>query len=478
MPDIESHIDTVGGANFITVCDVQSAYWQVPIAKKHRHITAFVTSKGKYVLKVLPLGIANVPWIFQRVMSLAFANFGQPSGLLVYMDDVIACSATWEAHLRLLEDVSLALQIAGLTLKPSKIHFGSKEVQYLGHVLSADGIRMSEDRTKALIDLKTPTTIKVLRSVLGTVNFVRKFIPNLAPIIEPLVALTRMSVENLQTLRNHWGPEQDAAFIKVKELLTSAPVLRFPQYHKSFIIHVDARDCGVSAFLAQKEDNEELAIIAYFSKRLTSSQQHYSATPKECPAVVLAVTHWRPYRWGGHFVCVTDHSALRYLYSMQDTSNMLTRWAIALQSYDFTVDHKPGKLNVIPDTLSRLFNFEHSEMRVAAHLAPICRHVPDNPALHGPPRSRPYQVNSHNLDEIRPVESYRKLFTSATDVSMPRDPEELRHKPNKLSSGHTLNINAARRSDHHQASQERLCRTIVETGAFYTGLISPAIFVK
>ena len=280
MPDIESHIDTVGGANFITVCDVQSAYWQIPIAPKDRHKTAFVTSKGKYVFKVLPFGIANAPWIFQRVMSLAFANFGQPSGLLVYMDDVIACPATWEAHLKLLEDMFRALQTAGLTLKPAKIHFGPKEVQYLGHVLSADGIRMGEDRIKAIVDLKTPTTIKELRSVLGTVNFVRKFIPNLATIIEPLVTLTRKSVANLKTLRNIWGPEQDAAFIKVKELLTSAPVLHFPRFHKPFIIHVDASDCGVGAFLAQKDDNGELAIIAYFSKRFTSSQQHYSATQK------------------------------------------------------------------------------------------------------------------------------------------------------------------------------------------------------
>ena len=98
MPDIESHIDTMGGANFITVCDIQSAHWQIPIAKKDCHKTAFVTSKDKYVFNVPPFGIANVPWIFQRVMSLAFANFGQPSGLLVYMDDVIACSATWETH--------------------------------------------------------------------------------------------------------------------------------------------------------------------------------------------------------------------------------------------------------------------------------------------------------------------------------------------------------------------------------------------
>ena len=89
------------------------------------------------MFNVLPFGIASAPWIFQRAMSLVFANFGQPSGLLVYMDDAIACSATWEAHLRLLEDMFRALQAAGLTLKLSKVHFGPKEVQYLGHALSA-----------------------------------------------------------------------------------------------------------------------------------------------------------------------------------------------------------------------------------------------------------------------------------------------------------------------------------------------------
>ena len=101
---------------------------------------------------------------------------------------------------------------------------------------------------------------------------------------------------------------------------------------------------------------------------------------------------------------------------------MLTRWAIALQSYDVTVEHKPEKLNIISDTRSRLFKVGHSEMRVAPHLAPICRNVLDHPALHGPHRLRPYQVNSHNFDEIQPVESDRELFTSATDVSMSIDP--------------------------------------------------------
>ena len=252
-----------------------ATYRQIPIAKKDCHKTAFVTSKGKYVLKVFPLGIAIAPWVFQRVMPLAAANFGQQSGLLVYMDNDIACSATWEAPLRLLEGVLRALQAAGLTLKPSKVLFGPKEVHYLEHVLSANSIRIGEDRIKAIVDLKTPTTIKELRSVLGTIIFVREFIPNLAAIINPLVALTRKSVGNLKTLRNQWGPEQDAASIKVK---TSAPVLHFPRFYKSFIIHVDASDCAADAFLTLREDNGELAIIAYFSKRFTSSQQHHSAT--------------------------------------------------------------------------------------------------------------------------------------------------------------------------------------------------------
>ena len=273
------------------------------------------------------------------MVFLAFASFGKQSGLLVYRDDVIACSATWEARLRLLKNIFRTLQAAGLTLKPSKIHFGPKEVHYLEHVLSTNsGIRMGENRIKIIVDLKTPTTIEELCYVVGTFNFVRKFIPNLAAINNPLVALIRKSVANLKALRNQ--SKQDAAFIKVKELLTSAPVLHFPRFYKSFIIHVDASDCGVDAFLAQKGDNNgELAIIAYFSMRFTSSQQHYSVTRKECLAVVLAVTYWRPYIWGRHFVCVTDRSALRCLYSMQNIYNMLTRWAIALQSYDFTVEH-------------------------------------------------------------------------------------------------------------------------------------------
>ena len=139
--------------------------------------------------------IANAPKVFQRVMSLAFAKFGKESGLLLYMDDVVACFATWEAHLRLLQDMFRAFQAAGSTLKPPEIHFEPKEVHYLGHVLSSDGMRIGEDRSKAIVGLKMPTTIKELQTVLGTLNFVRKFIPDMATALE-----TRRKFEDVTKL--------------------------------------------------------------------------------------------------------------------------------------------------------------------------------------------------------------------------------------------------------------------------------------
>ena len=218
-------------------------------------------------------------------MSLAFSHFGPRSGLLVYMDDIICCSSTWESHLTLLESMLQALQAAGLTLKPSKVQFGPKEVKYLGHILSKDGIRIGEDRIKAITDLPTPKTIKELRSVLGMINFVRKFIPDLSTVIAPLVELTQK--EHVKSIAKRWSQEHDEAFAEVKRLLSKAPILCFPDFTKDFVVHVDASEVGAGAFLAQK-DGDDLNIIAYFSQRFNKAQRHYSPAMKECYGVVLS----------------------------------------------------------------------------------------------------------------------------------------------------------------------------------------------
>ena len=145
MPGMEAHIVTVAGAKFITVCDIQSTYHQIPVAEAEQNKTDFVTQNRKWVFQRLHLGIANAPFQFSRMISLEFSHFGQKSGLVAYMEDCICCSSTWESHLKLVENTFKAIQAAGLTLKPSNIQFGPKEVKYLGFVLSADGIRIGDD---------------------------------------------------------------------------------------------------------------------------------------------------------------------------------------------------------------------------------------------------------------------------------------------------------------------------------------------
>ena len=135
MPNLETHLDSVGGAKFITVADVHGTFHQLPVADADIESTAFVTAKGKYCFKRMPFGVCNAPWLYQPIMSLVLGDTGSANGLSCYMDDLIDCSSTWEAHLLLLDRMFSALQAAGLTLKPSKLQFGSKQVEYLGHVI-------------------------------------------------------------------------------------------------------------------------------------------------------------------------------------------------------------------------------------------------------------------------------------------------------------------------------------------------------
>ncbi|CAB1100355.1 unnamed protein product [Ectocarpus sp. CCAP 1310/34] len=256
MPNLESCLDAVGDALYITVADILSAFWQIPVAEEHVDRIAFVTHNGKYCFKRMPFGVANAPWLFQHVMSIALGHLGPDSGVLSYMDDLICINRTFETHLVPIEKMFAALQAAGLTLKPSKIQFGRKEVDYLGHVISAKGISVSTDRIDAIRDLSTPKCIKDFRSILGMANFVRRFAKNYADLTAPLVDLTRKDFVKPRKFREAWGPDQDAAFQQLKDALYSALVLHFPDFSREFVVHTDASELGVGAFLAQPSPRE------------------------------------------------------------------------------------------------------------------------------------------------------------------------------------------------------------------------------
>ena len=168
------------------------------------------------------------------------------------MDDIICFNSTFEAHLKSLEQMFSALQAAGVTLKPMKLQFGQKEMECLGHVISEKGISISADRIKAILALPEPECIKDNRGFLGTLNYVRRFIDGYAEITAPLVELTRKDFVKKTAFKKAFGPAQREAFARAKRALTSAPVLKYPDFTREFIVHTDASEAGVGAFLAQR----------------------------------------------------------------------------------------------------------------------------------------------------------------------------------------------------------------------------------
>ena len=152
MATLERNLDSLGAARFISVADVATAYWQIPVHPDHVKRTAFVTSRGKYCFNRMPFDVCNAAWLFTEMIQTTLGHIPE---LLIYMDDLCVLSATWESHINSLENLFAALQAAGLTLKPSKMPFGPNSVTYLGHVISAEGVSFGTDRIQVIQKLTT-----------------------------------------------------------------------------------------------------------------------------------------------------------------------------------------------------------------------------------------------------------------------------------------------------------------------------------
>uniref|UniRef100_H3AST2 Gypsy retrotransposon integrase-like protein 1 n=1 Tax=Latimeria chalumnae TaxID=7897 RepID=H3AST2_LATCH len=203
------------------------------------------------------------------------------------------------------------------------------------------------DNVESITKFPTPTTAKAVRQFLGLTGFYHKFIQGYAKLAEPLVDLTRRDVPF------KWTPACQAVFEHFEQQLTTNPILVFPDFNRPFAVHTDACDVGLGGALMQKDDEGNDWVIAYASRTLHQSERHFSATEKECLAVVWCLECFWPYLEGAKFKVFTDHNSLRWLMNRPDPTGRLARWCLRLQEFDFSVIHKPGCHNQVPDTLSR-----------------------------------------------------------------------------------------------------------------------------
>ncbi|XP_069800966.1 uncharacterized protein [Dendropsophus ebraccatus] len=355
LPRIEESIAALGSAAYFSTLDLTSGYWQVPMAPEDREKTAFTTPMGLYEFTSMPFGLCNAPATFQRLMErcLGHVNF---QSVLLYLDDVIVYSRTYEDHIHHLAEVFQVLIDHDLKIKPSKCHLLKPQVNYLGHVVSAAGIQPDPEKISAVESWGIPKTVKEVRSFLGFAGYYRRFIP--APLNEPLNELLRgCPRENYnRRLPIEWSERQETAFQTLKALLISPPILAYPDYSQPFRLYTDASFQGLGAVLSQVQGNQE-RVIAYASRSLRGAEKNdsnYSSFKLELLALVWAVTEkFKDYLAATPFTVYTDNNPLAHLNTAR-LGALEQRWASRLANFNFEIKYRSGKANVNADLLSRL----------------------------------------------------------------------------------------------------------------------------
>ncbi len=345
LPKIQEVLDTLSGTKLYSTLDLASGYWQVELTERAREKSAFCTRNGLFEWLVMPFGLSNAPATFERLMERVMSGLNW-SICLIYLDDVIVMSKNVPDMFDRLRQVFDRLRSANLKLKPSKCHLFQSQVQYLGHIISAEGVATDPAKIAKVRDWPVPKNVHEVRQFNGLVNYYRRFVPHLATIAKPLFELTN---------KNHrfkWTETHQEAFTQIKESLITAPVLGYPEDDGPIILDTDAANFGIGCVLSQVQNGKE-RVLAYGSRSLSKEELNYCVTRKELLAVVHFCKEFRQYLLGRKFLIRTDHSSLRWLLRMKNSEGQLARYLEILSEYHFEIEHRPGKNHQNADALSR-----------------------------------------------------------------------------------------------------------------------------
>ena len=273
LPKIEQVLQQVVGAQRISMVDGFSGYNQVAMHPDDREKIAFTTPWGTFMYDKMPFGLMNAGATFQRAMDIAFMG-EKDKFVVIYLDDITVFSQSDDEHLKHLKQTFQKCRKFGLSLNPKKSHFAVQEGRLLGHLVSADGIRIDPERVQAILKISLPRSKKYVQSFIGKINFMRWFIPNFAETIKQITAMLKKDQEV------RWTVEAKAAFEKIKVALTEAPVLVSPDFTKEFLTFSFASADTIAAVLLQKNKEGLKQPISFFSKTLRDSELKYSILEK------------------------------------------------------------------------------------------------------------------------------------------------------------------------------------------------------
>ncbi|KAI5735703.1 hypothetical protein M8J77_021620 [Diaphorina citri] len=347
LPNITDLLDKLGRCVYFTTLDLASGFYQIEMDENSIQKTAFNTEGGHYEYLRMPMGLKNSPSTFQRVMDDVLRGLVNEC-CLVYLDDIIIFGSSLQQHLQNIRKVLTRLRDSNLKIQLDKSEFLRKEVEYLGHVVTEEGVKPNPTKINAIKSYPIPRTVKQIKGFLGLLGYYRRFIKDFARLTKPLTKCLKKDAKIDIT-----DVEYKDCFEKCKIILANEPVLQYPDFSKPFILTTDASNVALGAVLSQGVLGQDKP-IAFASRTLNDSERNYSTIEKELLGVVWAVKYFRPYLFGRHYKIVTDHKPLQWLFSLKDPSSKLVRWRLKLEEFDYEVLYKKGSLNKNADALSRI----------------------------------------------------------------------------------------------------------------------------
>ena len=341
LPRIDDLMDQLHGSTVFSKINLWSGYHQILVKDDDVQKTAFKSRYGHYEYVVVPFGVTNAPAVFMDYMNRIFRHF-LDKFVVVFIEDILIYSRTQEEHAEHLRLVLGVLREKQLYAKLSKCKFWMGEVQFLGHVLSAQGIAVDPTKVEAVVKWGSPKSAIEIWSFVGLTSYYRRFIEGFSKIVAPLTLLTRMDQPFT------WTDKCEKRFQELKRRLTSAPILAIPDVGKPFEVYCDASHLGLGCVLMQ-----EKKAVAYVSRQLKVHERNYPTHDLELAVIVFALKIWRHYLYGAQFRVFSDHKSLKYLFDQKELNMRQRRWMEFLKDYDFELLYHQGQANVVADALSR-----------------------------------------------------------------------------------------------------------------------------